>query len=379
MGWGIKLKNNNFKKVILVIIAVIIGCNFLYILVDVFLDGTFVNWFTKNYVVTEYRYIPTTGEIGLVTTLRWYEIKTMLLMFLIISSLAVVLITYIMAKRKEKKVITDISQKLKMYMNEEVGINDVFLPNQAEVSAQMVEIKTKLLYNEQVLREETRRKNDLITYLAHDLKTPLTSIIGYLSILNEIDDMPKKQQKKYLGIALNKTYKLEDLINELFDVARFNAKEIGLIKEELNLNLMLEQIIDDFYPLTRELNKNIKLNTNSLIKINADPDKLSRVFTNIIKNALNYSSDASEIVIDVKKNKSKVVIEIKNKGEQIPKEMLDKLFEKFYRADVSRNSKTGGSGLGLAIAKDIVELHNGVITVESSKKETIFRVELPLK
>ncbi len=142
---------------------------------------------------------------------------------------------------------------------------------------------------------------------------------------------------------------------------------------------MIEQIIDDFYPILKELNKNIELKTKDNMKLYADPDKLSRVFGNIVKNAINYSSEESNIIINIEKTDSDIIVEVKNKGKQIPKEKLERLFEKFYRADSSRTSKTGGSGLGLAIAKDIVELHNGKITAESNETETIFRVELPIK
>ena len=259
-------------------------------------------------------------------------------------------------------------------------IEYIELPEELEnIEKQLNNLKHKANTNERIARESEKKKDDLIAYLAHDLKTPLTSTIGYLSILDEMDDMPKEQQKKYIGIALDKSYRLEELINELFDIARFNSEKIILQKEELNLNLMLEQIADDFYPILKELNKEIKINTKDNMKLYADPDKLSRVFGNLVKNAINYSSEGSTIIIDVEKKDSSIVVEVKNKGKQIPREKLNRIFEKFYRADSSRTSKTGGSGLGLAIAKDIVELHNGTITAESNELETIFRVELPIK
>ena len=244
---------------------------------------------------------------------------------------------------------------------------------------QLNQVQAELEKSRRAKLDAEKRKNDLILYLAHDIKTPLTSMIGYLSLLDEIDDMPKKQRKNYISIALDKSYRLEDLINELFDVARFNSEKIILEKEKLNLNLMLEQIIDDFYPTLRELNKSIKLNYEEKININADPDKLSRVFNNLIKNAISYSKEESEIVINLKKDTNNVVVEVINKGKQISKEKLSKIFEKFYRLDSARTSRTGGSGLGLSIAKDIVELHNGTITAESNEEETTLRVTLPLK
>ena len=141
---------------------------------------------------------------------------------------------------------------------------------------------------------------------------------------------------------------------------------------------MLEQIIDDFYPLLKELNKKIKFTPKEEIKLYGDPDKLSRVFNNLIKNAINYSSDDSNIDISAIKDEKNAIIKITNKGKQIPKEKLDRIFEKFYRLDSSRTSKTGGSGLGLAIAKEIIELHHGKITASSTLKETNFTVILPI-
>ena len=141
---------------------------------------------------------------------------------------------------------------------------------------------------------------------------------------------------------------------------------------------MLEQIIDDFYPMLKELNKNINFTSDKNITIYADSDKLSRVFNNLIKNAINYSKENTNIDINVKKKDKEIKVEIINQGKMIPKDKLDKIFENFYRLDTSRTSKTGGSGLGLAISKQIVELHNGKIEVTSNKDKTIFKVSLPL-
>lgn len=247
-----------------------------------------------------------------------------------------------------------------------------------DVEKKLNHLKAESEKNERLAKESEEKKDNLIVYLAHDIKTPLTSMIGYLSLLDEIDDMPLKQRKKYTSVALNKSYKLEELINELFDIARFNSEHIVLEKEELKLNMMLEQIIDDFYPILNELGKSIQFHTEENIILMADPDKLSRVFNNLIKNAINYSKEESEIIINAKKEEDYVLVEVKNVGKQISQEKLNKIFEKFYRLDSSRNSNTGGSGLGLAIAKDIVELHNGTITAQSDKNETIFKVILPV-
>ena len=305
------------------------------------------------------------------------SVRTLIIPILIIWIIGTLVLLYRLLK-KVFGYIDEVGKATEDLVNKDVEY--IELPDELEeIQKRMNHLKRESEKNEKLAKENEEKKDELIVYLAHDIKTPLTSMIGYLSILDEIDDMPKKKQKNYISIALDKSYRLEDLINELFDVARFNSEKIVLEKEELNLNLMLEQIIDDFYPTLRELNKSIKLNYDESICINGDPDKLSRVFNNLIKNAISYSKEESEIVINLKKDNNNVIVEVINKGKQISKEKLSKIFEKFYRLDSARTSRTGGSGLGLAIAKDIVELHNGTIIAESNEKETTFRVTLPLK
>lgn len=305
------------------------------------------------------------------------DLRTSIIPILIIWVIGILVLLYRLLK-KVFGYIDEIGKATEELVNKDVEY--IELPDELEeIQKRMNHLKRESEKNEKLAKENEEKKDELIVYLAHDIKTPLTSMIGYLSILDEIDDMPKKKQKNYISIALDKSYRLEDLINELFDVARFNSEKIVLEKEELNLNLMLEQIIDDFYPTLRELNKSIKLNYNEPISINGDSDKLSRVFNNLIKNAISYSKEESEIVINLKKDNNNAIVEVINKGKQISKEKLSKIFEKFYRLDSARTSRTGGSGLGLAIAKDIVELHNGTIIAESNEEETTFRVTLPLK
>ncbi len=305
------------------------------------------------------------------------SVRTLIIPILIIWIIGTLVLLYRLLK-KVFGYIDEVGKATEDLVNKDVEY--IELPDELEeIQKRMNHLKRESEKNEKLAKENEEKKDELIVYLAHDIKTPLTSMIGYLSILDEIDDMPKKKQKNYISIALDKSYRLEDLINELFDVARFNSEKIVLEKEELNLNLMMEQIIDDFYPTLREVNKSIKLNYDEPISINGDPDKLSRVFNNLIKNAISYSKEESEIVINLKKDNNNVIVEVINKGKQISKEKLSKIFEKFYRLDSARTSRTGGSGLGLAIAKDIVELHNGTIIAESNEEETTFRVTLPLK
>ena len=258
------------------------------------------------------------------------------------------------------------------------NVEYIELPEELEeIERNINYLKRESARNEKVARENVQKKNDLVVYLAHDLKTTLTSLIGYLSLLEEVKDMPKAQREKYISITLEKSYKLEDLINELFDITRFNSEVMVLEPEEINLNLMLEQIVDDFYPVLKENEREIELSISDKIMLEADPDKLARVFNNLIKNAIYYSTDKT-ITIEINQYDSMIEAVITNKGKKISEEKLKRIFEKFYRADSSRTSKTGGSGLDLAIAKDIVELHGGTIKATSDKDYTKFYVELPL-
>ena len=291
-----------------------------------------------------------------------------------------VIITLIMLYRMLKKVfsyinaVSDVSNQLL-----DKNVSMIELPDELEdIQSKMNILKMTSEKNERLAEENEKRKNDLIVYLAHDLKTPLTSLIGYFSLIDEVKDMPQNQREKYVKIALEKSYKLEDLINELFDIARFNSETIVLEKEEMNLNMMIEQIIDDFYPILKDLDKEIKYKSDDKIIIDGDPDKLYRVFNNLLKNAINYSTDKT-IKIEASRQDDKVNIIVSNKAKKIPEEKLARLFEKFYRADSSRTSKTGGSGLGLAIAKEIVELHDGTIKATSDDKYIKFYIELPIK
>ena len=291
-----------------------------------------------------------------------------------------VIITLIMLYRMLKKVfsyINAVSDASNQLLDKNVSM--IELPDELEdIQSKMNILKMTSEKNERLAEENEKRKNDLIVYLAHDLKTPLTSLIGYFSLIDEVKDMPQNQREKYVKIALEKSYKLEDLINELFDIARFNSETIVLEKEEMNLNMMIEQIIDDFYPTLKDLDKEIKYKSDDKIIIDGDPDKLYRVFNNLLKNAINYSTDKT-IKIEASKQEDKVNIVVSNKAKKIPEEKLARLFEKFYRADSSRTSKTGGSGLGLAIAKEIVELHDGTIKATSDDKYIKFYIELPIK
>jgi two-component system sensor histidine kinase VanS len=240
-------------------------------------------------------------------------------------------------------------------------------------------IKNNLEKQKKAALDAEQRKNDLVVYLAHDIKTPLTSVIGYLSLLDEAPDMPPKQKAKYVGITLEKAYRLEQLINEFFEITRYNLQTIVLNKEKINLLFMLQQMADEFYPMLTPQGKQASVNVPDGLTLWGDADKLARVFNNILKNAIVYSYENSVITISAKQQDKNIVITFTNQGNPIPPEKLETIFEKFFRLDTSRSTNTGGAGLGLAIAKEIVNAHGGNIFVQSNTEKTVFTVVLPQK
>lgn len=240
-------------------------------------------------------------------------------------------------------------------------------------------IKGKLEKRRMAAWEAEQRKNDLVVYLAHDIKTPLTSVIGYLSLLDEAPDMPPEQKAKYVGITLEKAYRLEQLIDEFFEITRFNLQTIRLSKSKINLTFMLQQMADEFYPMLAPEGKQAEVHAPEGLSIWGDADKLSRVFNNILKNAAVYSDRDCAIHISARAQSENVAIRFENQGDPIPAEKLETIFEKFFRLDASRSSQTGGAGLGLAIAKEIVTAHGGAITAESDENRTVFTVTLPIR
>ncbi|WP_239284994.1 HAMP domain-containing sensor histidine kinase [Collinsella sp. An2] len=247
-----------------------------------------------------------------------------------------------------------------------------------EVESALNRVRERERMAQQALRDEARRKDDLVTYLAHDLKTPLASVVGYLSLLEEAPDLPVEQRAHFTGIALEKAHRLDTLIEEFFDITRFDFHDIVLTRGYVDLNLLLSQVAEEFYPTLAEQHKEALIDVPVGLTVLVDGDKMARVFNNVMKNAIAYSYEGSTIRVSARRNDNTVCIKFENQGDPIPAPKLKVIFEKFYRLDAARATNRGGAGLGLAIAKEIVTAHNGTIECSSTPEATVFTITLPV-
>ena len=381
-GADIKLKHkfSFYLKLIVSICAGLLFCLLLYYLVDTIWNGAVLDWFDKNYMHTRSAVLNETGQEGFIREPNWYQLKNLMLRVLSFTVslwiLSVYLISRLYASRKEQTALHKTGDMIRLCMTQDNDISYIFPEEYAGISAQIMQIKSQMLRHEQILKEEAARKNDLITYLAHDLKTPLTSVIGYLSLLDEAPDMPAEQKARYTHIALDKANRLEKLINEFFEITRYNLQQIVLEKEQVDLYYLLVQLTDEFYPALTAHGNTVQLSVDENCTVYGDPEKLARVFNNLLKNAIYYSYPDTPIEITAEYGTDQIIILIRNQGKTISKQQLTSIFDKFFRLDDARTTNT--AGLGLAIAREIVTLHGGTITAESAEELTTFRVVLPL-
>lgn len=302
-------------------------------------------------------------------------------LYLGMAAIVVLVICIINITYKLLKKVVAYVDELKHAMSQifDKDINYVELsPELGDIAIKLNHLKQESEDNARLAKENEQRKNDLIMYLAHDLKTPLSSVIGYLTLLRDETQISKELQTKYLSIALDKAERLEDLINEFFEITRFNLSNITLQYSKINLKRLLEQLVYEFKPLLKEKNLTCNLKIKEDITLQCDANKIQRVFDNLLRNAVIYSFNDTEILINVEVQEKDAMIIFQNHGNTIPEEKLERIFEQFYRLDGARSTSSGGAGLGLAIAKQIIELHKGTILAESEDEKIIFTVTLPL-
>lgn len=229
-------------------------------------------------------------------------------------------------------------------------------------------------------RRIERSKDELITNVSHDIRTPLTSIIGYLGLIENKRYTSEDELLQYTHTAFLKANQMKSLVDDLFEYTKVRQEGVTLQVRQLDLGAMLEQIAASYELEANKKGMQIKVEiTDAPLVMEADADKLARVFNNLVSNALKYGAGGKHIYLKAKRVTSKELkVVIANDGEQIPEKSLNQIFDRFYRAESSRSRETGGSGLGLAIAQGIVELHNGYIYVTSDQKLTQFVMHFPV-
>lgn len=361
-----KLKRKLYQYILTIVMAAVVFVLFLRL----FIQGTLGEWIVR-FLENSYHLERWDAMI-----IYQYTIRNNIEIFIYVAVAISILILCRVMLLKFVKYFEEINTGIDILIQNE--------DKQIELSAELEFMEQKLNTLKRTLEKREhdaklaeQRKNEVVMYLAHDIKTPLTSVIGYLILLDEAPDMPREQKEKYVHITLDKAYRLEQLIDEFFEITRYNLQTITLTKKHIDLYYMLVQMTDEFYPQLAAKGKQVVLHASEDLTVFGDADKLARVFNNILKNATAYSKDDS--VIDITANLSEDVVSIvfENDG-NIPKDKLATIFEQFYRLDDARSSDTGGAGLGLAIAKEIIVQHGGQIYAESNDNSTIFTVELPV-
>ena len=249
----------------------------------------------------------------------------------------------------------------------------------SEIAASINEMRQNLYETMEAQKTVEKTKDELITNVAHDLRTPLTSILGYLDLLTQGDFLTEEQKQKYLGIVSSKAKQLETLVKDLFDYTRYDRNKVKIKKEILDLNLFVPQLVDEFYPSF--MDHQLECRTDfyeGALNIEGNGELLARAIGNLISNAIKYGADGKLVEVHTGLKDKKAFVAIVNYGKIIPAKDLDKIFDKFYRVENSRSLKTGGTGLGLAIAKNIINLHEGNIWATSDESGTRFQIELPV-
>ena len=328
------------------------------------------------------RYLSQTGRENSLTALLTVQGGEILgILIYVIAGILVFSAAFLLLQYRSMKYIGKISSAMQsisegdLNTSVEVVGDDEFSAMAANLN-KMVEDIRDLMDRE---REAERTKNELITNIAHDLRTPLTSIIGYLELLRSGQNavMPPELEKKYIDIAYTKSKRLEKLIEDLFGFTKMTYGKMAMKVGQVDIIKLLSQLLEEFYPsfadhhLTYELTSNVPALT-----ITADGNLLARLFDNLIGNAIKYGAQGKKVLVKILSEGEIVTVSVINYGYVIPAEELPLIFNKFYRVEQSRSLNTGGTGLGLAIAKNIVDMHGGTISVSSDLNGTVFTVKL---
>lgn len=316
-------------------------------------------------------------DSALMTLVR--ESDVVIVLGYVLMGILIFSVTFLILQEKSIAYISRISDAIQNISEGDLNtsvevIGDDEFSSMAENLNKMVEDIRRLMDKE---RESERTKNELITNVAHDLRTPLTSIIGYLELLSGKVELPPQMQKKYIDIAYGKAKRLEKLIEDLFGFTKLNHGKLSMHVSKVDIIKLLSQLLEEAYPNFADKGLSYELQSNVPAKvITADGNLLARLFDNLIGNAIKYGADGKRVLVKVHAGSQTVQVSVTNYGYVIPAEELPMIFDKFYRVEQSRSTNTGGTGLGLAIVKNIVDMHGGTVTVKSDLNGTVFTVIL---
>lgn len=357
--------------------------------VDKAWNGSFMDW-----LVPQFLNINNLNEFGIwpemvldVSGIKYFFLQLGIcgIVLLAVGCAAAAILSARRARREERARSAEL---LRVFLAHDLEAHEAFPSGWEELALVAADAKRAAAERERQLADESARRNDLVTYLAHDLKTPLTSVIGYLSLLDEVPDMPEAQRARYTGVALDKACRLERLVNEFFDITRYSLTHIELELAPVDLAGLLVQLADEFYPALSAHGNVARVTVEGSVRtveepgeplvVTADASRLARVFGNLLRNAIAYSDEGTPVEVGAVAGEGSVVVTVSDTGATISSHKLRAIFDRFFRLDEARGSATGGAGLGLAIAREIVGLHGGSISAASENGRTTFTVELPL-
>ena len=372
----------------LAVLGAVMLYNVLVTFADEALNGAFIGWVSDTFLN-----VHNLNEFGVSAGVALDIVGTRYFFFQLgvcvaaAIALAALVAARVSARRARREERARAAELLRLYLAHDLEAHEAFPPGWEELALVASDTKRAAAEKERQLADESARRSDLVTYLAHDLKTPLTSVIGYLSLLAEASDMPETQRARYTGVALDKACRLERLVNEFFDITRYSLTHIELELAPVDLAGLLVQLTDEFYPalsahgnvarVTVEGSARAVEDPGEPLMVVADAARLARVFGNLLRNAIAYSDEGTPVEIEARSDEGGVTVTVSDTGVTIPSHKLRSIFDRFFRLDESRASATGGAGLGLAIARAIVELHGGTISAASEGGVTTFTVELP--
>ena len=363
------------KMLLLVVIGALVSCALALFLLEVVVDGVLQDPIPRLFVWVAthlFGQSTETAEQAYGQYIRANKVE-----FIILALVVLMILAFYVAIGRFTTWLEEI--RWATHSLTDTAVEEIRLPKELQPLEQDLNvIRRQLLAKEALAKENERRQRDLTAFLAHDLKTPLTSVVGYLTLLHDEPNLTEEQRAKFTGVALDKARRLEELLGEFFDITRMDLDRIPAGMVPIQLTVLLEQLSDEFYPIFAERDLTCETRLEPHLVVQGDPDKLARVFDNVLRNAYHYSTAGGVVHVSAQREGDRAEVVISNEGLEIPEGELAHIFEKFYRLDTARSSRTGGAGLGLAIAKEIVERHGGTIRAESNGRFTSFVISLPL-